>query len=800
MAEDIADLARERCKAQADRLIVERARIAVRVSLLLLPLFALADVWVNPHHLLPLWLQKFAHASVASLSLFLLHRNPRRAWAAPIVLLNMGVAIYLTLATSMIVGDDMTVPLFSVILVALSAGGMPWSLTEHFVALGICVSATVLNFVFVSGEFPARHAYRGVAIAAVWILSIYLSWDLARRRLAEARESLDRERAEAALRRRFDFEKLITGISARFINLAPDEIDRGIGAALRTIGEFNGIDRSYVFLLSPDRTSMSLTHWWVPDGGSVPVDDFRDLPLDHYAWLMERLHSGEVVHIGSIGGLPPAATAERRTFEARGVRSAAMVPMLSAGTLIGFLGFASTTEERSWDRDSETLLRMVAEILRNAIERRNTHAALMDSRRRLESEAEVAAALARVGHELISALNTPEMLNRLCQVTTEVLRCDFSHTWLWKAGEKALVPVAGFGDPPEVWEAIRVLRLPREALSEGTLTTQLAKDGIGQALISADDTGVLPHQLLPVSYGPSSLLCVSLRRGGEQIGALAAGFRGRPVAFGSEQERIMKGVAQLASLALENTRLVEQLDRANRLKAEFVRNMSHELRTPLNIILGYTELSLAGEYGDIGPELRDTLLRLKKSAHDLEELVNATLDVGRLETGKLPLDIKEISVGELVKEVARESRDLQAAARLAWSWHVDDDVPRIRTDPVKLKVVLKNLLSNAAKFTEKGGVTVEVQRRDRGVEFAVHDTGVGIAPELRTVIFEPFRQGDGSITRPYGGVGLGLYVARRLVGLMGGSMDFESEVGRGSVFRFWLPPDVKGRAKSPANP
>jgi signal transduction histidine kinase len=120
-------------------------------------------------------------------------------------------------------------------------------------------------------------------------------------------------------------------------------------------------------------------------------------------------------------------------------------------------------------------------------------------------------------------------------------------------------------------------------------------------------------------------------------------------------------------------------------------------------------------------------------------------------------------------------------------WDLPSDLPQLHTDPIKLKVVLKNLIANAVKFTERGSVTVRAERHDGGVQFDVSDTGIGVPPEARKIIFEPFRQADSSTTRRYGGVGLGLYIVRRLLDLLGGSVTAESEVGRGSTFRVWVP-------------
>jgi len=149
-----------------------------------------------------------------------------------------------------------------------------------------------------------------------------------------------------------------------------------------------------------------------------------------------------------------------------------------------------------------------------------------------------------------------------------------------------------------------------------------------------------------------------------------------------------------------------------------------------------------------------------------------------------------------VREVDAETHDLQQKPGVRFEWQLPSRLPVLATDPLKLKVVIKNLIDNAMKFTEAGGVSVGIRARERGVEFAVSDTGIGISPEVRLIIFEPFRQADSSTTRRYGGVGLGLYIVHRLVDLLGGTLAVDSEVGRGSTFRVWLPSGR--RSASPA--
>jgi len=147
-----------------------------------------------------------------------------------------------------------------------------------------------------------------------------------------------------------------------------------------------------------------------------------------------------------------------------------------------------------------------------------------------------------------------------------------------------------------------------------------------------------------------------------------------------------------------------------------------------------------------------------------------------------------VAIGDLIDELDTETREARARKpNVRMVWDLRSDMPQLHTDPIKLKVVLKNLIANAVKFTERGNVTVRAELRGGGVQFDVSDTGIGVPPEAQKIIFEPFRQADSSTTRRYGGVGLGLYIVRRLLDLLGGSVTVESEVGRGSTFSVWVP-------------
>lgn len=401
----------------------------------------------------------------------------------------------------------------------------------------------------------------------------------------------------------------------------------------------------------------------------------------------------------------------------------------------------------------------------------------------LNDDSEGSASLARVGQEILALLDTPILLNRLCQLTTEVLACDCSHIWLWRPEDGVYVPVAGYGDDAEEWESIRLLRIPR-----APFTNWFARLERGDVIPEFSQLSTEhPFARWAWRYGVTVRMYLPLRRGPQMIGFQIAGYRGRSTPFTLKQQRIGIAIAQLASMALENARLVEELGRANRFKTDIVATIAHELRTPLNAIMGYTDLLLEGEFGPLTDEQAEISRRVDRSAQVLRDLVNGTLELSRLDTGRLPLNLRDVDLLDLISEIDAETRELRAKPSVEFRWKVPASLPRLYSDPLKIKVVLKNLIANAIKFTSKGEITVTVATAQSGIEISVADTGIGIRPEMLAVIFEPFRQGECPSTRHYEGVGLGLYLVRRMLELLGGTVDVESEVGRGSVFRVWLP-------------
>ncbi len=233
----------------------------------------------------------------------------------------------------------------------------------------------------------------------------------------------------------------------------------------------------------------------------------------------------------------------------------------------------------------------------------------------------------------------------------------------------------------------------------------------------------------------------------------------------------------------------EDLARANEYKSEFLANMSHELRTPLNSTLILAKLLADNKTGNLTEQQVKFAQTISSAGNDLLDLINDVLDLSRIEAGKIDLATQPVPLAAALEALNKTFLPLAEQKRLNFSTHIEPGTPAtLETDPQRLAQILKNLISNALKFTEKGGVSLQVfPAADGRLAFAVRDTGVGIAAHQQEVIFEAFRQADGSIHRKYGGTGLGLSISRDLARLLGGTIDLHSAVGEGSVFTLTLP-------------
>jgi GAF domain-containing protein len=306
------------------------------------------------------------------------------------------------------------------------------------------------------------------------------------------------------------------------------------------------------------------------------------------------------------------------------------------------------------------------------------------------------------------------------------------------------------------------------------------------------------QEALILAEGLRSVLAIPLVKAGEYLGILNLYSKGSPRPFSDEEKELAQLFASQSATAFENARLFEALEeravelaKANQLKSEFLAGISHELRTPMNAINGYSEMLLRNIYGELNQKQTDRIERILNNGQHLLAIIDDLLDISKIDAGRMDLQITSVNLREELSATIYNLESQASSQGLYLKLEVPDNLPPVNADSLRLKQIITNLLGNAIKFTKEGGVTVKAELvEDNGnsrIWTSIIDTGIGIKREDQTIIFDEFRQADGSTTRQYGGTGLGLAITKKLVEMMDGRIWVESALGQGSTFTFALP-------------
>src|SRR6266566_1594907 len=357
--------------------------------------------------------------------------------------------------------------------------------------------------------------------------------------------------------------------------------------------------------------------------------------------------------------------------------------------------------------------------------------------------------------------------------------------------------------------AVRVPRIPRPALRD--LDMILARMSMQKQKIACGEDIQMIYQergeawaRMALEAGYYSVIAVPLLLQDQVIGAVVL-YGDRPYQVSRRDTFLLSTAAIQAAMAIQNALLFAEvkdknaaLERVNHLKSQFLATVTHELRTPLHGIISYGALILEGFVeGDLTAEQEEHIQFIVRRAEDLSRLVDDMLDLSKIEADRLEVKVEPLALEPSLTEVANQLKPMASNKGLQLTLEVEDALPMVLADSHRLRQVVINMVSNALKFTEKGGVTIRCTLLDRYdmLRISVSDTGIGISPAALDYIFEAFRQADGSTTRQFGGTGLGLTIARKLIELQGGEVSVESVVGRGSTFSFTLPVASLARAR-----
>jgi GAF domain-containing protein len=499
--------------------------------------------------------------------------------------------------------------------------------------------------------------------------------------------------------------------------------------------------------------------------------------------LHRLLLSKQIVHSNDVSAEPNPGPAAQYG----GARSFIAVPLKKESELVGAFVIYRQEVRPFTDKHIDLVTNFAAQAV-IAIENTRLLNELRESLQQQTATADVLKVISRTAFELQPIFDT--------LVENAVRLCEAERAFLFRFDGNLLRSAASYNVSPELREFV-----DKNPITPGRHSIS-ARAALERRTVHVPDIQVDPEYAYAVrdERPIRTTLAVPMLKGDDLIGTITI-YRLELKPFTDKQIALVETFADQAVIAIENVRLFDEIQDKNRQlqlasenKSQFVSSMSHELRTPLNAIIGLTEMMVknAARFGT--EKAMEPLQRVNRAGTHLLGLINQVLDLSKIEAGKLALNPQTVQLRPLIDEVIGTARQLAEQNKNRLVVEAQENLGALTVDPLRLKQILLNLLSNACKFTKEGEVRLRARRVANGrdwIELAVADTGIGMTAEQQAKLFEEFSQADATTAQRFGGTGLGLAITRKLARMMGGDVTVSSEPGKGSVFTLRLPGDAE---------
>ncbi|GJM40817.1 MAG: hypothetical protein DHS20C20_10990 [Ardenticatenaceae bacterium] len=461
-----------------------------------------------------------------------------------------------------------------------------------------------------------------------------------------------------------------------------------------------------------------------------------------------------------------------------GADASLLIPAASQQELLGYLAIDAQGGERPFSHANLQFAQTIVDHLTTQLE----NIKLLDE---ALHRAQELITLNQVQANISRMLDLSKLAKTIYTEVGRLMDNSIFHLALYNRNQNLYEPVFTMVENEQLTLEPRILE-PEEAVSD------FLNQKTSPQMLNAHAPLVQNESFATQARQPQSTLWVQLVQEEKAVGLITVqSFKAR--AYGENEMQLLRSVGTQTSLAIANAQLFHQTQQQNeelreldQLKTQFLANMSHELRTPLNSIIGFSRIILKGIDGPTTQAQEEDLQSIHSNGQHLLMLINEILDMAKIEAGKMALNFEKISLQQAINPVRDTMRSLINEA-VDFVWEIPDELPEMEADPIRLRQVVLNLLSNAAKFTNEGEIRLRVNADNDLLHLMVQDTGIGIAPDDYDKLFTPFAQVDSSNTRTTSGTGLGLPITKWLIEMHQGTINFTSQVNEGTTFHVVLP-------------